>query len=79
MSQAIVLLPQARASAAQCRSSSIRPLGMAGPIISTAAVCGPDRRRAARPGSRSQPLEVGFVGTKRGTPPASRTRLIRPA
>src|SRR5580692_9738824 len=92
----------AAASADQWLSPRTRPVGMDGPIISTAAVAGPTAA-ASRSGSTVQPPPdvpappdgppppgapplpdtpppgTAVAGTKRGTPPASRTRLTRPA
>ena len=51
---------------------------MAGPISSTAAVFGPTAA-ASSLGVDGPAGAVAVAGTKRGTPPASRTRLTRPA
>ena len=55
----------APASADQCRSSRTRPVGMDGPIISTAAVCGPTAA-ASWPGSTLPAAGGGRGGDEPG-------------
>ena len=66
------------ASASKCSPDRIAPLGMAGLMSSTAAVCGP-MAAASSPGSVAQPPAPGTQRTCRGIAPASRMRLTSPA
>jgi len=66
------------AMASRCSRVRTAPVGMAGLISSTAAVCGP-MAAASSPGSVAQPCSPGTQRTCRGTPPASRMRLTSPA
>lgn len=66
------------AIASKCSQPSTAPVGITGLISSTAAVDGPIAA-ASSSGSVDQPSGPGTHRTCRGTPPASRMRLTRPA
>ena len=61
----VVLARTGPASASRCALSSTGPVGMAGPIISTAAVCGPTAA-ASSLGVDAPASGRGPAGTKRG-------------
>ena len=66
------------AIASKCSPPRTAPVGMTGLISSTAAVRGP-MAAASSPGSVAHPPGPGVQDTNRGTPPARRIRLTRPA